>query len=140
MDVTGVERRRRRIGLSISTTVAIVIVLALLVPAAARTATDARVGLSPAGWLDAAEASSGMQLLKHNDRPPGFFNPANIGSLSFANSDLAFSGKYAFAGSFHGFNIYDLEDPAHPVLKTSVVCPGGQGDMSVYGNLLFMSV
>ena len=43
-------------------------------------------------------------------------------------------------GSFHGFNIYDLSDPAAPTLKTSVVCPGGQGDMSVYGNLLFMSV
>ena len=49
-----------------------------------------------------------MELLAHNDRPAGFFNPANIGSLSFANSDIAFSGNYAFAGSFHGFNIYDL--------------------------------
>lgn len=62
------------------------------------------------------------------------------GGLSFANSDLAFSGQYLFMGSFHGFNIYDVEDPRRPRLLTSVVCPGGQGDVSIHGNLLFMSV
>jgi LVIVD repeat-containing protein len=117
----------------------VALVLVALMPAAARSAVDPRLGLS-AGWLDAGSASSGMELLAHNDRPAGFFNPANVGSLSFANSDIAFSGKYAFAGSFHGFNVYDLSNPASPSLRTSVVCPGGQGDMSVWGNLLFMSV
>ena len=29
---------------------------------------------------------------------------------------------------------------SNPVLRSSFVCPGGQGDVSVYGNLLFMSV
>src|SRR5215217_2303676 len=133
------SRRRRRIGSWIGTTVGIAVLLALLVPAAARADVDPRLGLS-AGWLDAGSASSGMTLLAHNDRPAGFFNPSNVGSLNFANSDVAFKGDYAFAGSFHGFNVYDLANPAAPVLKTSVVCPGGQGDMSVYGNLLFMSV
>lgn len=60
--------------------------------------------------------------------------------LSFANSDLAFRGNYLFIGNFHGFNIYDVEDAKQPRLITSVVCPGGQGDLSVHGNLLFMSV
>ncbi len=56
------------------------------------------------------------------------------------NSDLAFQGDFAFVGNFNGFNIYDISNPASPALRTSVVCPGGQGDVSVYGNLLFMSV
>ena len=130
---------RRRRPLSIWTALGVALVLVALVPSAARSADDPRLGLS-AGWLDAGEASSGLDLLTHNDKPAGFFNPTNVGSISFANSDLAFRGKYAFVGSFHGFNIYDLTDPAAPTLKTSVVCPGGQGDVSIWGNLLFMSV
>jgi hypothetical protein len=62
------------------------------------------------------------------------------GGLNFANSDLAFSGHHLFVGNFSGFNIYDVTNPAQPALVTSVVCPGGQGDVSVHGSLLFMSV
>jgi hypothetical protein len=62
------------------------------------------------------------------------------GGLNFANSDLAFSGNHLFVGNFSGFNIYDISDPTKPALLTSVVCPGGQGDVSVHGSLLFMSV
>ena len=62
------------------------------------------------------------------------------GGLNFANSDLAFSGTHLFVGNFSGFNIYDISTPTKPALLTSVVCPGGQGDVSVHGNLLFMSV
>jgi hypothetical protein len=39
-----------------------------------------------------------------------------------------------------GINFSDISDPAKIKLVTSVVCPGGQGDVSVYGHLLFMSV
>ena len=60
--------------------------------------------------------------------------------MNFFNSDLAFSGSHLFMGSFHGFNSYDIENGKSPRLVASVVCPGGQGDMSVYGHLLFMSV
>ena len=68
------------------------------------------------------------------------FDPKTANQASFANSDLAFSGRHMFAGSYHGFNIYDIEDPKSPHLLASAVCPGGQGDVSVYRNLLFMSV
>ena len=61
-------------------------------------------------------------------------------NLNFANSDLAFSGDRMFLGNFNGFNIYVIENPRKPQLVSSVVCPGGQGDMSVHGHLLFMSV
>jgi hypothetical protein len=62
------------------------------------------------------------------------------GGLAFANSDLAFQGEHLFIGNFNGFNTYDIEDPKKARLIASVVCPGGQGDVSVHGNLLVMSV
>jgi hypothetical protein len=101
--------------------------------------TDPRVGLSP-GWLDAGTAISNLEQRAHHDRPPGFFDPANPGSFAFVTSDMAFSGSHAFVGNFNGFNVYDVSNPAAPVNVTNVVCPGGQGDLSVHGNLLFMSV
>ncbi len=66
--------------------------------------------------------------------------PQGPGALDFANSDIAFSGQRMVIGNFHGFNAYDIESAKSPRLLASVVCPGGQGDVSIYGNLLFMSV
>jgi hypothetical protein len=63
-----------------------------------------------------------------------------IAQLAFANSDLAFQGNHLFQGNFYGVNIYDITDPSKTALLTTMVCPGGQGDVSVYRNLLFMSV
>jgi len=60
--------------------------------------------------------------------------------LSFANTDMAFDGDVMVAGNYHGFNIYRLDDNGVPSLLSSVVCPGGQGDVSVVGDLLIMSV
>ena len=80
-------------------------------------------------------ASTGPQPYAPNSAaPPG------AGGLDFANSDLAFSGTHMVMGNFHGFNAYDIESAKSPRLLASVVCPGGQGDVSIYGNLLFMSV
>src|SRR4029453_2861422 len=75
--------------------------------------------------------------------PPPPPSPAMLriaSGLNFANSDLAFSGDHLFIGNFNGFNIYDVANPRKPKLIGSVVCPGGQGDVSVWGNLLVMSV
>src|SRR5262249_30733291 len=63
-----------------------------------------------------------------------------VAQLAFANSDLAFQGSHLFQGNFYGVNIYDISNPAKAQLLTSMICPGGQGDVSVYKNLMFMSV
>src|SRR5947207_754954 len=63
-----------------------------------------------------------------------------LAQLAFANSDLAFQGNHLFQGNFYGFSIYDISNPLKTTLLTTVVCPGGQGDPSVYKNLLFFSV
>jgi len=134
--------------------------------AAAQSTNDPRVGLK-AGLRDAGEAIRGLERVASLSNPAGFFDPkqpagtptppeqppnapppdpnappdprfANM--LAFANSDLAFSGTHLFMGSFHGFNTFDIERPTKPKLAASIVCPGGQGDVSVRGNLLFMSV
>jgi hypothetical protein len=70
-------------------------------------------------------------------QPP---SPPRAGGLDFANSDIAFSGQHLFIGNFNGFNVYDLANPKKPKLLASIVCPGGQGDVSVHGNILVMSV
>ena len=60
--------------------------------------------------------------------------------LSFSNTDVAFRDDIMIAGSYHGFNIYQLGEDGHPDLTASVVCPGGQGDVSIVDDLLIMSV
>ncbi len=99
---------------------------------------DPRVGLK-AGLTDAGQAAWNMTLLTNVPKPENFGDPMS-GGLNFANSDLAFKDNTAFLGNFYGFNFYDIEDPRKVRLRASIPCPGGQGDLSVYGNLLFMSV
>ena len=60
--------------------------------------------------------------------------------LSFSNTDIAFRNNVMVAGSYHGFAIYQLDEGGIPGLMASVVCPGGQGDVSIVGDLLIMSV
>ncbi|MER6291562.1 LVIVD repeat-containing protein [Streptomyces althioticus] len=59
--------------------------------------------------------------------------------LSGFNTDLAFQGKYAFAGNYDGFRIFDISNPKKPKTVAQVLCPGSQNDISVSGNLLFLS-
>lgn len=109
----------------------------LLTATAASAEDDPRVGLDP-GYLDAEIAASNIELLSSTPRVAPF--DANPGNFGFVNSDLAFTGDHAIVGNFNGFQVYDVTDAAAPTLRSSFVCPGGQGDVSVYGNLLFMSV
>jgi hypothetical protein len=98
---------------------------------------------SPAGEPIPAEKDpeDEMKEEKEEKKEP---SPAELAKrssfLAYANSDLAFSKDRLFVGNFHGFNTYNIEDPTTPQHVGSVVCPGGQGDVSVLGNLLFMSV
>jgi hypothetical protein len=131
-------------------------------------ASDPRANLTP-GLYDAGETSMGIKHLTLLKKPEAFQlgvsdpddpkvqkmigqlgigNTAKmpkplqlvIAQLAFANSDIAFQGNHLFLGNFYGVSIYDISKPANTTLLTTLVCPGGQGDVSVYKNLLFMSV
>ena len=127
--------RRRRNGVLAGAAAA---VLAIgMAPAEGVDEEDPREGLAP-GYLDWTSASSNMELVDNDPRVAPFDAPP--GNFGFVNSDLAFTGDNAIVGSFNGFQVYDISDPENPTLRSSFVCPGGQGDVSVYGDLLFMSV
>src|SRR5437879_198451 len=130
---------------------------------------DPRARLSP-GMVDAGETSMGLNHIMLLKKPDAFDLGANdpnapkvnetlktvlgvadpskmpppiklvLAGLGFANSDIAFQGNHLFLGNFYGVNIYDISNPAQTKLMTSMICPGGQGDVSVYKNLMFMSV
>lgn len=128
---------------------------------------DPRTNLS-AGFRDAGQAASNMELVASLPKPTGFFDPTNPEGLpprvpaaeadegearpgagetsrrspflSFSNTDMAFSGDLLAAGNYHGVNLYRLGADAEPQLISSIVCPGGQGDVSIVGDLMLMSV
>ncbi len=106
----------------------------ILIPGQPR---DPRVGLK-AGWMDAAEAISNLRVVSRTP-PSKEFLPATAGDFKWMNSDMSFSGRYAIQGNFSGVQVWDISNPAHPVLKKGFVCPGSQSDVSVYRNLLFVS-
>ena len=91
---------------------------------------DPRVGLR-AGLYDAAEATWNLKVISRT-RPAERF-------ATSTNSDLAFTGKYAIQGSYNGYQIFDISNPAEPARTTEYYCPASQSDVSVYRNLLFVS-
>ncbi|HET9424023.1 MAG TPA: hypothetical protein VFO55_01525 [Gemmatimonadaceae bacterium] len=66
-------------------------------------------------------------------------NPTTPGDGRLKNSDLAFTGDYVIQGNYSGYQIWNVANPAKPMLTTAYVCPGSQSDVSVYGNLMFVS-
>lgn len=58
---------------------------------------------------------------------------------SSLGSDWAFKGKYAYGGNYEGFTVYDISRPSKPKVVQVVHCPGAQNDVSLAGNLLFLS-
>ena len=102
-------------------------------------AQKAEAEMSEEEKKEAREAREREERQKPN-REGGEARAAAAAVMNFANSDLAFSGNVLVQGNYHGFNIFDISDPASPELITSVVCPGGQGDVSIVRNLLVMSV
>ncbi|MGI9233612.1 MAG: DUF305 domain-containing protein [Woeseiaceae bacterium] len=92
-----------------------------------------------AAEVDEDQPEEGDEDLAEED-DEGYEEDERAPLLSFANTDMAFAGDVLVAGSYHGFNIYRLVEGGLPRLVSSVVCPGGQGDVSIVGDLLIMSV
>ena len=87
--------------------------------------------------LDQAETKTELAEAEEDENSDAQKRPS---LLDFANTDIAFFDEVMVAGNYHGFNIYDISTPAEPTLISSVVCPGGQGDITVVDELLIMSV
>ena len=129
---------------------------------------DSRAGLSP-GLYIADEAILNLELIASLKKPTGFYDSEDLAQkgvedpnidldeekelttieksralkspiLDFANTDMAFRDNLLVAGNYHGFNMYKINNNGVPSLISSIVCPGGQGDVSIVGNILIMSV
>lgn len=91
---------------------------------------DPRVGLE-AGLFDAEEAVWNLRVVSKTPPPERF--------IGRTNSDLAFTGNYAIQGNYDGVQIWDISNPEAPTTVITYVCPASQSDVSVFGNLLFVS-
>lgn len=83
---------------------------------------------------DEVVTSDNVNHLANVPKAPPFDNMDSTGT------DLAFTGDYAIDGNYNGFVIYDISQPADPQIVSQVLCAGGQGDVTVSGNLLYFSV
>lgn len=99
---------------------------------------DPRIGLR-AGWFNAAEAAWNMRLVSTTPPSEQFISRTTPGVFNLFNSDITFTGNYAIQGNFSGYQVWDISNPRAPTLKTAFVCPGSQSDVSVQGNLMFVS-
>ena len=54
-------------------------------------------------------------------------------------TDMAFQDDRAYVGNYNGFTIYDISDPKAPQTLSQVLCPGAQNDITVSGDLLYVS-
>lgn len=101
-------------------------------------------GLSPsrleAMQAEAAEAEAAADADDEEGDEEGSGEYDRSPLLSFMNTDIAFAGDVMVVGNYHGYNIYRLDEAGLPEHVSAIVCPGGQGDVSVVGDLLIMSV
>jgi hypothetical protein len=82
----------------------------------------------------------GVDEIAHSDNITPLAHVPRSAGLPGTNSDIAFQGRYAFAGNYDGFVVYDIGRPDAPEIVAQVLCPGSQNDISVSGDLLFLSV
>ncbi|MEU7279929.1 hypothetical protein AB0A69_14260 [Streptomyces sp. NPDC045431] len=139
-------RRRRR--LAVATAAAGLFATLLTAGPAAATPDPGDVPATPESVSAQAEAE--VRAAIRSGEIPGVdqvVHSANITHLANVphdaftgiNSDLAFQGKYAFSGNYDGFRVFDISNPKAPVTVAQVLCPGAQNDVSVSGDLLFLS-
>ncbi|MEA3244928.1 MAG: hypothetical protein U9Q74_02100 [Gemmatimonadota bacterium] len=121
----------RRLTLVLATLVAPAVASAQTYP----TADDPRSHLKP-GRFDAGEVGKNMRLVSFSKKPAQF---DTVRGLTFINSDVAFATHYAYQANFAGLTVWDITDPAKPVIASVVECITSQGDPSIWGHLLFMS-
>ena len=115
--------------------IATLVVPALVSAQSYPSAADPRSNLKP-GRFDAGTAASNMRLVSFTPKPAQFDSSRG---LAFINSDLAFGTHYVYQGNFAGFTIWDVSNPAKPVVASVVECITSQGDPTIVGNLLFLS-
>ena len=97
--------------------------------------TDPRSSLK-SGRFDAETAALNMRLVSFSPKPAQF---DTVRGLTFVNSDMAFGTHFAYQANFAGFTIWDITDPAKPVVASVMQCITSQGDPSIVGHLLFIS-
>ncbi|MEU3910857.1 MULTISPECIES: hypothetical protein [unclassified Streptomyces] len=141
-----VRVRHRSLGAALAAAGLLTTLLAAAGPAAA--SPDPGDSSPGAGSRQSADHAPGRELapgeipgqdeIVHSANVKPLANIPDAG-LKGINSDLAFQGDYAYAGNYDGFTIYDIADPKAPKIVTQVLCPGGQNDVSVSGDLLFLS-
>jgi hypothetical protein len=117
--------------------VALAVPGALAAPAAAHEGQaewDWLLGAHHAGWYTPSpESSTGYVDLIGSVARTRF-------DSTYRNSDLAFWGDRAYAGHYDGFQIVDVSNPRKPRQLVDFMCPGSQHDVSVWKDLLFVSV
>ncbi len=115
----------------------------ILAVAAAGTLATAMGGIGIATAGDGLN-KSGTQLevdqIGYSKTVQHLSNTPPVGSfVGSTGSDIAFQDDYAFAGNYNGFVIYDISNPKRPKTVAQVSCPGSQNDITVNGNLLYLS-
>ena len=72
----------------------------------------------------------------HIEEPASLLTGAGGGNI---HTDIAFSGKNAFQGSWLGFNIRDISSSKKPKQVSFTSCTGNQGDLVVWEDVLVRS-
>ncbi|MFI2647865.1 LVIVD repeat-containing protein [Micromonospora fulviviridis] len=98
-----------------------------------RVATTPATVDSAVPGVDEISSSPNLRQVANLPKQAPFDTSAAFGT------DIAFQGRYAFVGNYDGFVIYDVSQPSAPTIVSQVLCPGSQNDVSVHGDLLFLS-
>ncbi|MFC6023537.1 LVIVD repeat-containing protein [Plantactinospora solaniradicis] len=129
------SRRLRIVGIAASAFLVVTVAVApasnAQTPPATMDSTTTDVAALPG--VDEISSSRNIRQIANIPKQGPFNTEGALGS------DLAFQGRYAFVGNYEGFVIYDIKNPSRPSIVSQVLCSGSQNDISVYGDLLFLS-
>jgi hypothetical protein len=102
----------------------------LLIAVAAAVALMGTAMPAGANHLDRPQTKN-LRSLGHIEEPRSLFHgDPNV------HTDMAFWGRYAFQGSWLGFNIRNIQSPHNPQPVSSTRCERPQGDMVIWENVL----